>query len=114
VLTEIPDDMQFMCSADYETHPVSQLHVIPTYNEHLDRYVGSYRCDRHWAAALSETRARLRADVGTDELAMLLEVILARGVTVEQLRELVAEKSPHDAGDAVLDALATGQLRLTA
>ena len=108
----IPANAEMMCSdpADYTTYPRSQIHVVPTYIEDRDQYVGSFRCNTHWKKALAETRARLAKhphDVGA-----LLEVILARGVTEDRLRAIVSGKDEAGAAAAVLDAIEAGTLVL--
>jgi hypothetical protein len=109
----MPDDAEFMCSADYKAHPHSELHVVPTYNVDLGRYVGSYRCNVHWKAALAETRARFAAHPTDDEGAAILQVFLERGVTEDQMRGLVAGEDIRSAIAAVLDALEAGKLTLS-
>lgn len=109
----IPEDAQFMCSADYDVHPVSELHVVPTYNEDLGRYVGSYRCNKDYKAALAETRARFRANPTEDEGGGILQVFVERGVTNDQLRAVVGGKTLPDAIEAALAALERGTLKLT-
>lgn len=113
VIDQVPSDAEFMCSADYKTHPMTELHVIPMFNPSLGRYVGSYRCNADWKAAIAEVRARLHANLTEAEVAMFLQVFIERGVTKERLRTFVADKSLGDAADAALDALASGQIKLS-
>lgn len=108
----MPADAEFMCSADLGVHPHSELHVVPTYNQDLQRYVGSYRCNADWKAALTETRERFAAHPTDDEGAMILQVFLERGVTQDQLRARVAGKAMEKAIPAVLDSLERGELVL--
>lgn len=108
----IPADAEFMCSADYEVHPQSELHVIPTFNADLGRYVGSYRCNKDYKQALAETRARFRANPTEDEGGGILQVFVERGVSQDRLRAIVGGKSLPDAIMAALDALESGELSL--
>jgi hypothetical protein len=108
----MPADAEFMCSADYKVHPHSELHVVPTYNADLPRYVGSFRCNADWKQAIAETRARFAHDPTDDEGAAILQVFIERGVTDDQLRARVAGKPMRDAIPAVLDALEAGELVL--
>lgn len=109
---ELPANAELMCSADYRVYPRAEIHVVPTYNQDLQRYVGSYRCNADWKAALSETRARFAAHPTDDEGAMILQVFLERGVTQDQLRARVAGKPMEKAIPAVLDSLERGELVL--
>lgn len=116
VSSDLKQGGEFMCSADLKTHPVSELHVVPTYNASLGKFVGGYRCDADWKAAIAEARAHLHGlsrDALLDQLPDFLQVFLNRGVTEEQLRGFVAGKAPLQAADAALDALAAEQLKLT-
>lgn len=108
----MPADARFMCSADYQVYPRSELHVVPTFNADLGRYVGSYRCNADYRQAIAETRARFHAHPTADEGGAILEVFLARGVQEDDLRAIVGGKPLLDAIDAALDALETGKLTL--
>jgi hypothetical protein len=108
----MPADAEFMCSADYKVHPRAELHVVPSYNADLGRYVGSYRCDADWKQAIAETRLRFAQHPTDDEGAAILQVFLERGVGEDQLRVHVAGKSMREAIAAVLAALESGALVL--
>lgn len=110
VTSSMPPNAQLLCSKCLHPFPPSKIHTVPTYDDHLGRYVGSYRCDDHWKAALSETRARITADASVDEVGGMLEVLVSRGVPKERLRTFTEEKSLDDAALAVLDALERGRL----
>jgi hypothetical protein len=109
----LPDNAEFLCSADYQVHPQSELHVVPTYNADIDRYVGSYRCNADWKAALAETRARFAATPTDEEGGAILQVFLDHGVEKDQLRAVVAGKDIRGAITAALDALEAGKLTLS-
>jgi hypothetical protein len=108
----MPADAEFMCSADFEVHPASELHVIPTFNHDLGRYVGSFRCTAHYKQAIAETRAGFRADPTEDHGAAILTVFVERGVSNDRLRAIVGGRNLSDAIDAALDALEAGTLKL--
>jgi hypothetical protein len=112
VVDSIPDDAEIMCSADYQTFPKSQIHVIPTWNKDLGNYVGSYRCNTHWKAAIAETRARFAANPTDEEGARILQVLLDRGITEQQLLPLTNGKPMKVIIPAVLDALEDGRFVL--
>ena len=113
VAKELPADAKFMCSADFKVYPRLEIHVVPTYQPTLERYVGSYRCNEHWKAAIAETRARFARTPTVDEGSRILQVFVERGVTAEQMRPLTAGKPIEQAVPAVLDALEAGTLALT-
>jgi hypothetical protein len=112
VVDKIPEGAEFMCSADLAVHPMTELHVIPMYNSSLDRYVGSYRCNADWKAAIEEVRTRLHANPTQDEAAMFLQVFLERGAE-GTLRPLVEGKKPMEAAEIALDAIGSGKIVLT-
>jgi hypothetical protein len=112
VTDDIPADAELMCSVDYKPYPRAEMHVVPTYSPDLKRYVGSYRCNQHWKAAIAETRARFAANPTDEEGAMILQVFVERGVTAKQLLPLTEGKPMKEALPAVLDALEAGKLEL--
>lgn len=112
VVETLPPDAEVMCSADLKIYPRSEIHVVPTYEPTLQRYVGGYRCNEHWKAAIAETRARFARNPTDDEGAAILQVFVERGVTTEQLLPLTSGKSIKEAIPAVLDALEAGKLTL--
>lgn len=112
VADPIPEGAEFMCSADLEVVPRAELHVVPTFQESLKRYVGSYRCNKHWKEAIAETRARFAKNATENEGAGILQVFLERGVTREQARVFTAGKPIDEAVTAMLDALEAGKLVL--
>jgi hypothetical protein len=110
VAASVVPNAEYLCSKCYHAFPASKMHVVPTQDEQLGAYVGSYRCDEHWKAAVAETRARIAADASVDEVGGMLQVLTTRGVPKERLRSFTAEKSPSEASFAVLDALERGAL----
>jgi hypothetical protein len=112
VVDHMPDNAQLMCSADYQVYPRAEIHVVPTFNADLQRYVGGYRCNTHWKAAIREARARFASQPTEDEGGGILQVFLDHGINEDQLRAVVGGKALRDAIPAALDALESGQLIL--
>jgi hypothetical protein len=115
VATVDPDEpgAAFLCSTCYQTFPLRTVHVVPTYNASLARYVGSNRCDKDWRPSVAETRARLSSRPSVDELATFFEVFVSRGHPAEELRVYTQGKPGPAAALAVLDALEKGEIKLT-
>ena len=103
----------FLCSSCYKTFPLKSVHVVPTYNGDLGKYVGSNRCDADWKPSLEETRVRFAAHPTDAELASLLEVFRIRGFTDQDLGAFTQGRSNAQAGAAVVDATENGTLKLT-
>jgi hypothetical protein len=105
-------DAQFLCSRCYKVHPVRDLHVVPTFNESLGRWVGSNRCPACWKPSVQEARAYFAAHE-SEELAWgLFQTVLERGVSDDILRSHVAGRTAHDAVLVTLDAIERGEIHL--
>lgn len=111
VVDEVPTNALMMCSTCYETHPLREMHVVPTWLEENQRYVGSYRCAKDWKSSLRATRERLERERGDDEARAMLEPVLAR-VDRAALEPLLANESSHDGALTVLAAIERGELVL--
>jgi hypothetical protein len=112
VVETIAPDSEFLCSKCYKTYPVANVHVVPTYNDSLRRYVGSYRCNDDWKTAITETRLRFLSHKSDDEALDILEVFVNRGVSSSELRRFAAGKGSDQAVLSALDALTNGELTL--
>lgn len=54
-----PEERQIICSGCLQGFPEFLVHVIPYFNNSVNRYVTTYRCEQCWIPALEETRTRL-------------------------------------------------------
>src|SRR5437764_1421519 len=81
VSNNMPPDAQMLCSApdDLKPYPRSQMHVLPGYAN--GRYVTTFRCDKHWKAALAQTRARFAANPNEDDAVDILMFIVDHGIS---------------------------------
>ena len=116
LLEELPGEASFLCSSCGRSFPQAQTHVVPTFEPTRQAYVGSYRCDQHWKAALDETRNVFLERAGTDlqfESGALLAFLVGRGISRDVLRRHTTAKMPVDAVMAVLDELEAGRLSLS-
>jgi Pyruvate/2-oxoacid:ferredoxin oxidoreductase delta subunit len=80
------EERQFACSHCFAIVPESQIHVVPGFNEMLDAYVTSYRCEECWLATLDETTARLTTSEDAEEIASLCAFLERYGVFVFEFR----------------------------
>jgi hypothetical protein len=64
--TEAAESM-YMCSECFKTVSQAHVHVIPWFNDSLDNYVTTFRCDDHWLSSLDETRAHFLANLEHSE-----------------------------------------------
>jgi hypothetical protein len=106
------DEMKAVCSACFSAVPVEQTHVQPGYNDTLRAYVTTYRCENCWVAGLAATRARVAACTDPEELSTAVVFFSRYGVAVPGLMpgdpvDVVREKLL-----ALLDQLASGEVRL--
>lgn len=53
----------YMCSKCLKVITQAHIHVIPWFNDSLDNYVTTFRCDDDWLSSLDETRAHLLANL---------------------------------------------------
>jgi len=87
VVDTVDPSASFLCSKCYKTYPVSELHVVPTFDETTGRYVGGYRCKNDWRNTIAETRQQSAAYKPPDESAAVvavgsfLEVFRNRGLS---------------------------------
>jgi hypothetical protein len=65
---EDSEERQILCSGCLQLFPVSLVHVIPYYNDRVNAYVTTYRCEQCWIPALEETRTRLAATQSEAEI----------------------------------------------
>lgn len=99
-----------MCSQCYRVVTQEHVHVIPWFNESLNNYVTTFRCDEHWQASLAETRAHFLADAaGSAERAKLIEFFVSHEVP---FRTTTAAEREHEALD-MLTRLANRELVLS-
>jgi hypothetical protein len=71
--TEAP--MHFLCSACFQTHPMTGVHVLPWWNESMASFNTTYRCPACWPRALAETRAIVSADMPADQKASMQDFL---------------------------------------
>jgi hypothetical protein len=57
--SEDDEERQVFCSGCLQVFPESQIHLIPYFNDSVNGYVTTYRCEQCWKPALDETRTRL-------------------------------------------------------
>jgi len=67
------EEYKALCSACFESVPVPKTHVIPSYNDVLQMYVTTYRCETCWLTTLDATRDRLSACEDAAEVATCAE-----------------------------------------
>ena len=68
VQDDIPENPQLLCSKCYKPFPRNDGYVIPTYNERLKSYVGTYLCENDVKAAVGAARVRYAAHDSEEEL----------------------------------------------
>jgi hypothetical protein len=106
------DEMKAVCSACFAAVPVERTHVQPGYNDLLRAYVTTYRCDNCWAAGLAATRARVAACTDPGELDTAVVFFSRYGVAVPGLMPGDPPGVVRDRLLALLDRLASGEVRL--
>lgn len=103
----------YACSGCYSEHPRTEIHVLPTWNEHVRDFVTSFRCDKCWTDSLAWTR--LKAVVLTEDTREKFCEFLARhdcGEAAEIIRQSSLEDAARQVG-IVLDSLEAGRLVLS-
>ncbi len=73
-----------VCSNCLALVPEAQTHVLPLFNETVERFVTTYRCDKCWPAALAEARAHLAASDDADEIASFADVLAGHAVFIHE------------------------------
>jgi hypothetical protein len=73
VMPKKEEEHQALCSACYQSVPLPKTHVIPHFNDHLNAYVTTYRCDNCWLTTIDATRLRLSMCQDPDEVATCAE-----------------------------------------
>jgi hypothetical protein len=106
------DELKAVCSACFTAVPVEQAHVQPGYNDVLKAYVTTYRCDTCWAADLAVTRARMAACTDAEELDTGVLFFSRYGVAVPGLAPGDPTSVVREKLLALMDQLASGEVRL--
>ena len=110
---ESSEERQALCSSCFEVVPESRVHVIPCFNDFLNAYVTSYRCETCWQPSLAQTRARLAAAETLDEVATLGEFFGRDGVIVIEYHRRDPLPAVMEALLRRVDQLGTEELRLS-
>jgi hypothetical protein len=111
----MPDPGQavfYVCSGCFSEHPRSHIHVLPTWNEYLQDFVTTFRCDKCWTDSLAWTQ--LKAVVLTEDTREKFCLFLDGHDCAEEAA-IIRHASLEDAGRQVgiiLDCIASGSLYL--
>lgn len=72
-----------VCSGCFQIASGPEAHVIPWFNDSVNDYLTTYRCEICWKASLEETRERVRAHhQDSRELSLFFEFFKRHGVVV--------------------------------
>jgi len=94
------EEMQALCSLCFEGVPVPQVYILPHFNDILNNYVTTYRCEKCAPVSLDETRDRLLATTDRRELDSCAEFF-------ERYNQFVLEHRRGDRNDALRAVLLT-------
>jgi hypothetical protein len=83
---ETPEERQFVCSGCLQIVPESLIHVLPYFNDTVNRYVTTYRCETCWLPALDETRTHLAKAEDWAEISSLAGCFESHGVFLHEFR----------------------------
>jgi hypothetical protein len=77
-------DRQVVCSQCLEIVDEPAVHVLPWFNDDMDAFVTTYRCEACWPSSLEQTRARIAATDDWTDLASAAEVLRNHGVFIAE------------------------------
>ena len=110
---EDPNERQVVCSACFQVVAEPLVHVIPTYNTDVGRFVTTFRCEQCWLASLEETRARLDAIADEAEIASVAVFFENHGVFVHEFRRGDPAPVVRRILAQMMDMLRSGTIRLS-
>ena len=82
----LPAGRSVFCSGCYEVVPESGVKVIPWFNEEVDKFVTTYRCEACWIEALDDTSTRLAATEDEGHIASVAKFFETHGVVLLEYR----------------------------
>src|SRR5580692_8083141 len=110
---EDPNERQVVCSACFQVVAEPLVHVIPTYNTDVGRFVTTFRCEQCWLPSLEETRARLEATADEAEIASVAVFFENHGVLVHEFHRGDPAPVVRKILVQMMDMLRSGTIRLS-
>ena len=101
-----------MCSDCMSVRPMSDIHVIPWWNQSAQDFVTTYRCGQCWRKSLAETRSLIK-NLDLDKRDKFCQFLDRHGCAA--LADPARTASMEGAGkffDEVLNVMESGGLRL--
>jgi hypothetical protein len=103
---------ELICSGCLKVVPEAEGHVLPLFNETVERFVTTYRCETCWPAALAEARAKLAATEDPDDIASFADVLSGHNVFIHEYMRGDPMPVVKAIGLHMLDMLESGRMRL--
>src|SRR5436309_1168280 len=75
-----------LCSGCLEVVPESMIKIIPYFNDHVDKFVTTYRCESCWMEAMDDTAFRLMVTDDEKQIASVAEFFEANGFVLLEYR----------------------------
>jgi hypothetical protein len=110
---EDPNERQVVCSACFQVVAEPLVHVIPTYNTDVGRFVTTFRCEQCLLPSLEETKTRLEATADEAEIASVAVFFENHGVFVHEFRRGEPMPLVRKILVQMIDMLRSGTIRLS-
>ena len=111
-MAEQDDEVQAICSACMNPFPLDQTHVIPHFNDYLNMYVTTYRCESCWLPTLEATRKRLSECTDKPEILTMIEFFERYKIFIKEYKQRKPMPVVKELLIKLLDRLKTGETKL--
>lgn len=105
-------ERQVVCFGCVGVVPESRVRLIPFFNDDVQRYVDTYRCEQCLEAAMEQTRSRLALTEDAADVGLTAAFFERHGIFIHEYRRGDPVPVVRSILLASLERLRSGQLRL--